>query len=85
MEQNLTPEQRTLRAKLAAHASWANTTDRAARTAAARQAALDRFERYVDPDGVLSAVERAERAASARKAHFMRMALLSARARSGRS
>lgn len=85
MEHNLTPEQRSLRARLAAHVSWANTTDRAARTAAARQAALDRFKRQVDPDYVLSPAERAERAASARKAHFMRMALLSAKARCGHS
>ena len=82
--EEMTPAQRALRAKLAAHASWANTTDRAARTAAARKAAHDRFEREVDPDGALPPDERARRAASARRAHFSRLALLSARKRRSR-
>jgi hypothetical protein len=41
----MTPEQRTHRARTAANASWANTEDRAARTAKARQAAAARFEK----------------------------------------
>jgi hypothetical protein len=49
----MTPEQRRRRAGIAAHVSWANTTDRAARTAAGTKAFLDRFERQVDPDGLL--------------------------------
>ncbi|HEY0640126.1 MAG TPA: hypothetical protein VGD67_21035 [Pseudonocardiaceae bacterium] len=81
----LTPEQRSLRARLAAHVSWANTTDRAARTAAARRAAHDRFDRQVDPDGVLPPEERARRAANARKAYYLRLALRSAAARRRRS
>jgi hypothetical protein len=86
MDESLTPEQRSLRAKIAAYSSWAKTADRAGRTAAARRAALDRFDREVDPDGVLPAEERAQRSACARKAHYSRMAYLSARARrSGRS
>jgi hypothetical protein len=40
---SLTPEQRRLRARLAAHESWANTEDRSARTEAARKAFNDRF------------------------------------------
>jgi hypothetical protein len=44
---------------MAAHTSWANTSDRSARTAAARKAQLDRFERQVDPDGTLDPQERA--------------------------
>jgi hypothetical protein len=70
-----------LRAQLAAHTSWANTENRAARTAAARKAALDRFEREVDPDGKLSPEERARRATNARKAYFARLALRSSQAR----
>lgn len=81
MTEGMTPAQRTLRAKIAAHTSWANTTDRAARTAAARKAAHDRFARQVDPEGVLPPDERARRADSARRAHFSRLAMLSARAR----
>jgi hypothetical protein len=77
----ITPAERSLRARLAAHTSWANTADPAARTAAARAAALERFERQVDPDGVLTADERARRAAHARKAYFARLALKSTQAR----
>ena len=50
-------------------------------TLAARQAFARRFERLVDPDGVLSEPERARRAEAAKRAHFQRMALLSAQAR----
>jgi hypothetical protein len=61
--------------------SWARTTDPSARTEPARRALLDRFEREVDPDGVLSPAERARRAGHARKAYFTRLALRSAQAR----
>jgi hypothetical protein len=77
----LTPAQRTLRARIAAHSSWANTADPAARTAPARAAAMERFEREVDPDGVLPEAERKRRAEHARKAYFSRLALKSAKAR----
>lgn len=72
---------RTLLAKAAAHESWARTEDRAARTAAARAAFLDRFEREADPEGVLPIRERHQRAEHLRKAHFARMAAKSAEAR----
>lgn len=72
---------RSLIARLAAHESWANTADPSARTAPARRAMLDRFERQVDPDGVLSPEERERRAGHARKAYFARLALRSAQAR----
>lgn len=73
--------ERTLRAQIAAHESWAKTEDRPARTAKARKAALDRFEREVDPNGELAPQERAKRAEHARKAYFSRLALKSAQAR----
>lgn len=76
-----TPSERKLRAQLAAHTSWANTPDRTKRTEAGRQALNDKFEREVDPDGVLDPAERARRAESARKAYYARLALLSAQAR----
>ena len=72
---------RPLIARIAAHESWARTTDPSARTEPARRALLDRFEREVDPDGVLSLAERARRAGHARKAYFTRLALRSAQAR----
>ena len=81
MPDRLTPSERSLRGQVAAHTSWARTPDRAARTANARKAALDRFEREVDPEGTLMPSERARRAASARKAYFARLALKSAQAR----
>lgn len=67
--------------RIGAHVSWANTSDRAARTAPARAAALARFEREVDPDSALSPDERARRAEHARKAYFARLALKSAESR----
>ena len=78
---SLTPTERSLRAQIAAHESWAHTEDRSARTANARKAMLDKFETQVDPEGILPPAERARRAEHARKAHFQRLALKSARAR----
>lgn len=73
---------RQLRARLAVFTSWANTSDPSARTAPARAAANNRFERQVDPDGTLPPEQRARRADAARKAFFTRLALASAKARS---
>jgi hypothetical protein len=75
---------RSIIAKVAAHTRWANTVDRNAATAKARQAFTDRFEREVDPEGILDPIERAKRAKSARSAYFQRLALKSARARRSR-
>lgn len=81
----LTPEQRRRRARIAAHASWAKTTDRRARTAAATQGFLERFERQVDPDGLLDADVRAEMARHARKAYMLQLAELSRKSRRRRT
>lgn len=77
----MSPDDRVLNARIAAHTRWAKTPDRTAATAKARQAAMDRFEREVDPDGTLDPAVRAQLATNARKAHFTRMALRSAQAR----
>lgn len=61
--------------------SWAQTSDRTARTAPARRAAEDRFERLVDPDGIYAPEVRAAMAANKRREHFTRMALASAEVR----
>lgn len=53
-------------------------------TKAARAAFVSKFERDVDPDGVLPLGERLRRAEMARKAHFTRLALASAKARRSR-
>jgi hypothetical protein len=76
-----TSEQRSLGAKIASHISWAKTSDPTARTAPARQAFNDRFDREADPYGVLPVAERARRAEHLRKAYFTRLALKSAQAR----
>ncbi|MBB3666384.1 MULTISPECIES: hypothetical protein [Prauserella salsuginis group] len=74
----MTPEQRVMRARIAAHAQHAQGRTN---TAAARKAFADRWEREVDPDGVLAPVERAKRAEHAKRAHFQRLALKSAQSR----
>ena len=76
---------RVMAALVAAHESWARTPDRAARTAPARAALLARFERDVDPDGILSPDERASRADHKRRAYFGRLALTSVKARRARA
>jgi hypothetical protein len=58
-----TPNIRSLRGRIGTYESGARTGDRAARTWPARKAALDRFEREVDPEGMLSQQDRAKRAA----------------------
>ncbi|HYQ82882.1 MAG TPA: hypothetical protein VEP28_02495 [Rubrobacter sp.] len=84
MPEHLTPEQRTLSARLAAHALHAQVEDPSAYTAPARKAFLDRFEREVDPDGVLPPEERARRAEHAKRAYFVKLAYKSSLARSRR-
>ena len=80
----LTPEQRTLRARLAAHSLHAQHDSREL-TAEARAAAMRRFEDEVDPNGELELAERSRRATQARKAHFARLALKSSQARAKRA
>lgn len=74
----MTPAERTLRARLAAHALHASG---GTNTAPARRAFEQRFYDEVDPDGLLSEHERERRAAHARKAYFTRLALKSAQVR----
>jgi hypothetical protein len=66
---------------MAAHASWAATPDRTSRTSAGTAAFLARFERQVDPDGLLPAEQRTEMARHARIAYMLRLAERSAQAR----
>jgi hypothetical protein len=77
----LSKKQRQLRGRLGAY-TRASQYDGKAVTAKARQAFLDQFEQQVDPDHLLPVAERARRAEAARKAHFTRLAMKSARARS---
>ncbi len=70
-------------ASLAAQIKWTSLTpeERAAATAAARQAFAQRWETLVDPDGTLDPTERAERAAEAKRKHFADLAVKSAETR----
>jgi hypothetical protein len=79
-EQGLSPAERSLRARLAAHSMHARHDARET-TAAARAAFLARFEADVDPDRILSPEERRRRADHARSAYFTRLALAAAKAR----
>jgi hypothetical protein len=54
----MTPEQRRLRAKIAANIRWSKPMARADQADAARAAIFARLERQVDPQGRLSPAER---------------------------
>ena len=77
---SLTAAERSARARMGAYAQQAQHDTRET-TAAARSAFLSRFELEVDPDGVLSPVERARRAEAARKAYFAGLTLTRLRSR----
>jgi hypothetical protein len=79
----LSPEQRSLRARIAAHSQHAKHDPRLT-TAKARAVFLERFIDEVDPDRVLPEAERLRRTESARKAYFAKLAFASAKARSAR-
>ncbi len=68
---------KSLAAQIAAHESWAHTTDRPARTAPARAALDARFLREADGDPI--------RADHLRRAYFLRLSLKSAKARRARA
>ncbi len=75
------PDEMARRGRIGAYARLSKY-DSADLTAPARAAFLDKFEQAVDPDGILPPQERQRRATYARKAHFIRLARLSAAARS---
>jgi hypothetical protein len=79
----LSPAERSLRARLAAHAIHGQHDARAT-TAKARAAFLVRFERQADPEGLLPPAERQRRAQQLRSACFAQLALSSAKARRAR-
>ncbi len=80
------PEDRSLVGRYAANLRWSAIPERErpAATAPARSAFLARFERQVDPDGVLPPDERARLAESARKAYMLSLARKSRTARAAR-
>jgi hypothetical protein len=78
----LTPEQRKQRAKIAAHTRWSreDPTANAVRAQAGLLAKFEREIRAADPD--LPDAEVARRTEHARRAHMLRLAFASAKARS---
>ena len=76
----MTPAERSLRARMGGLAVAAKYDVREV-TAPARAAFLARFEREVDPEGVLAPAERQRRAEAAKKLYFSRLALKAAQAR----
>ena len=72
--------ERSLRARLAAYALHAQRDPRET-TANGRAAFLARFDREVDPEGVLEPEERRRRAEQARRAYFTRLSLAAVKAR----
>lgn len=82
----LTPEQRVLRARIAAHTRWANedAVGRRANAERARAGFDRRFLDQVDPNRVLPEAERQRRAESAMRAYMARLALKSSKARAAR-
>ncbi len=79
----LPSELRRQRARIAGYALAAQR-DPLEYTAAGRASFMARFEREVDPEGVLPPKERARRAEAAKRAHFSRLAYKSAQARARR-
>ena len=80
----LTPEQRHIRASIAAHTRWSKE-DPAANAARGQAGLLAKFERQIRAaDPTLADAEVARRAESARQAHMARLALASSKARKAR-
>jgi hypothetical protein len=75
-------QDRSLRARLAVHTSWANTLDPRSRTAKARAAANGRFEKQAREKHPNATPDQIARIAEhLKKAHYAAMALASAKAR----
>lgn len=76
----MTPEQRVMRARLAAHTRWSRE-DPAEQARKMRAGVMAKFLAEVDPDGSLPPAERERRALHAQAAHMGRLALRSSRSR----
>lgn len=77
MIETLPPSERGLLGALATHARYSTQET----TRAAHEGFMRRFEREVDPDGVLDEAERQRRATSARRLYMRRLAIKSAQVR----
>jgi hypothetical protein len=80
----MTPEEAALRGRIGGLRRSA-LYDGAEMTRRAREAFQEKFLEEVDPDRILSETERHRRAEAARKAHYARLALAAARAKTKKS
>lgn len=81
----MTPAERKLRSQIAVKTSWANTANRTARTAPAREKSAARFEkqaRELHPDAPEAQIRQAATALA--EAHMARMTLKSIQARAAK-
>jgi uncharacterized membrane protein len=78
---SLTPEQRRLRAQIAANDRWSKPGARERQAHVIAEARLARHEQLVDPDGTLNPAERRQLAENSLRAEMARLALRSSRAR----
>jgi hypothetical protein len=74
------PEERTIAARIAANARWARE-DPTVNAERGQRGLLARFEKEVDPNGVLDPAVRAKRAEHARRAHMLRLSLMARKTR----
>ena len=81
MPTSLTPEQRSLRAQVAAHSRWSKPGARERQAHVISEARLALHEQLVDPDGALDPAERRQLAENSLRAEMARLALRSSRAR----
>jgi hypothetical protein len=80
---NLTPDERTLRARLAAHARWSQE-DPTGNAKPAQAGLLDRFRReIVAEQGEVAEPELTRRAEARRREHMARIAFKRSRTRKG--
>lgn len=80
-----TPADRTLAARAAAATRWGMCEDRTAATAPARRGLRAKFANQVDPNGTLDPANLEYRVDQLVRAHMLRMALASKRARAAKS
>lgn len=77
-----TPAQRSMAGYIAAKTRWSQTPDRTEQAKRLADGFLAKFERQVDPNGVLAPEVRTKLAIDARAAHMRRLALASSKSRS---
>lgn len=82
---NPNPDSRILAARIAAATRWGTCPDRTAATQPARDGLRAKFAREVDPHGTMPAAEREYRVEQLHRAHMLRMAIASKKARATRA